>query len=60
MLSNVARQFGEGLVLARNGATYISAVPSSLAAVNSSCLLGSSVQNIVKSLEATHNLGSQS
>ena len=38
-LSNVVRQSGEGLVLARSGATYMSAVPSSLAAVNSSCLL---------------------
>lgn len=41
-LSNVVRQLGEGLVLARSGATYISAVPSSLAAVNSSCLLETS------------------
>ena len=38
-LSNVVRQSGEGLMLARSGATYMSAVPSSLAAVNSSCLL---------------------
>lgn len=38
-LSDVVRQSGEGLMLARSGATYMSAVPSSLAAVNSSCLL---------------------
>lgn len=40
VLSSVVRQSGEGLVLASSGATYISAVPSSLAAVNGSCLLG--------------------
>jgi len=35
------RQRGEGLVLARSGDTYISAVPSSFAAVSSNRLLGS-------------------
>lgn len=34
------RQHGEGLVLARNGDTYISVVPSCFAAVNSNCVLG--------------------
>lgn len=57
------RQRGEGLLLARNGDTNISAVPSSLAAVNSNCALGGlSIHTAMAwtKIIGTHNLGSQS
>lgn len=56
------RQRGEGLVLARNGDTNISAVPSSFAAVNSNCSLrGLSPGHcgVYTKIVNTHNLGSQ-
>lgn len=57
------RQRGEGLVLARNGDTNISAVPSSFAAVNSNRSLGGFSPGLcgdyTKIINA-HNLGSQS